>query len=164
MLALFPLSVCFPLSQHQDPCPRGGGAQKQGVPLWALCSCWPQTVAQDVSYALAVQAPATVSITPLRHSGFKSLLSLTAYHCPQPLSPLPCLEPHCRASLPHVDSQHISGCELWWSGQHQSPGLLLMCCLSKASTMATVTPPRCCPRMEPLLPSAAELSPWPWQP
>ena len=23
-LDLFPLSVCFPLSQHHDPCPRGG--------------------------------------------------------------------------------------------------------------------------------------------
>ena len=146
------------------PLPQRWVVQKQGVPLWVLCSCWPQRVAQDVSYAPAVQAPVIVSITLLRLSGFKTLLSLTAYHCPQPLPALPCLEPHCRASLPHVDSQHMSGCELWWSGQHQSPGLLLMRCLSKASTMAAVTPPRCCPRIEPLSPSAAELSPWPWQP
>lgn len=49
----------------------------------------------------------------------------------EPLPLLPCLEPHFRAALSHVDSHCISGCKLWQSVQHQSSGLLLMPCLSK---------------------------------
>ena len=65
----------------------------------------------------------------LAHVDYKQRPELSPIAEPLPL--LPCLEPHFRAALSHVDSHCISGCKLWQSVQHQSSGLLLMPCLSK---------------------------------
>ena len=87
-LALFPLSVCFSLSPHWDPCPRAGEGQSK----WGSCELLVCIGHRQRSNALPVQTPV---VLPCHSFGCKSSLSLTAGHCPQPLLPLLC----CRTTL-----------------------------------------------------------------
>lgn len=107
--ALFHLSVfCSPHSGAPAP---GGRMLKQVGP-----------VHRPRSNVLPVQVP----WSPLRLSlGCKSLLFLTANHCPQKLQFLPC----CGSAMQmRKGPQVLSVCpgkELWWRSHCQRPGLLL---------------------------------------
>ena len=84
-MALFPLSLCFPLSLHQDPCFSSGGSAEASVP----CAGSQLVSATDRGLScfqctLPVQVPAIVSLALLRCRLLcKSPLSLTANHSPQ---------------------------------------------------------------------------------
>lgn len=64
----------------------------------------------------------------------------------QSLSPasttlLSTVEPQHRTGRACVDSQHVPGRELWWSGCSQRSGLLVMCFLSKHKSWPLPFPP-----------------------
>ena len=125
-LTLLPLSVCFPIFQHQDLCPRRG-------------KCWSK---QAHSRSQFVSAPDSSKLSPMhslcRQQELFSLLCSNAASSPSLLSasqlitslspccPCPVLELPCRATGAQVDSWRVSGHELWWSSRHQRSRRLLM--------------------------------------
>ena len=88
-LALFPLSVCFPLSLHQDPCPREGECWSKWGPCELLAHVHCRRISELSQRCCLRRHPHLFSLLLLDAAlGAKSLLSLTADHCPQP-PPLP---------------------------------------------------------------------------
>lgn len=131
-MGLFPLNVCFPLSPHWDPCPRGRERQSRlGVGAWVK-SQFVLTEDRDLS---CLRCSVHCECQQL----FPSLCSDAALG-PNPLSPSEPIPPHTLATLAllwsctagqvggaHVASQCVSGHELWWCNCRRRTGLLLMC-------------------------------------
>lgn len=86
-LSLFPLSVCFPFSLQQDPCPKKGNTR---LP----CRLLPHQLQVEVwavSIALPVQVSIFVFLPPLSYSlGYMSYLFPIADHYPYPWLPASC--------------------------------------------------------------------------
>ena len=161
-LALFPWSVCFPLSQHQDTCStakecwnkRGSGSLSACVshrqrakisPVCCLCRC-PQLF------------PWLCSEEDLGSVRCKSLLTLRAHHCPQPLLPMPCCgeASQGRLGLPGL-SEYIRA-ETVVEGLLPEFWAASNALLEQLPTVATATPARLCPRTRsPLCPQPSLL-------
>ena len=132
-LALFLLSVCFPLSPHQESCPGqwGVGCWSKGSPcgLSAHVS-FRQRSKLSPMHCLFWYLQLFPSLCIGATSGASFLCPPQLITAPSLGSPCPVVEPQHRAGRAHGDFWHISGYEMYWSSCLQRSGLLQIHCLS----------------------------------
>ena len=141
-LALFPLSVCFLLSQDQDPCLRVGSKEARGRRLYR---CSQLVLASDRSELSPVCCLCRCQQSlPSFHSdaALGPSLCSSVDHCLQPPLPLPCCGVTLRVrGVGCVDSQYVP-CVSYWEqllSEIQAASSVL---LEYVPTKAATTSPR----------------------